>query len=153
MPGRKRRGRKPGRPQLAPAPAPAANNVVANLLSARNALLAQRDAIEKQLDLINQALAAASTVLPRRRGRPLKLAPAAAPAAPAAGRHRPGSLKDFIVRVLSAASGPMSVKDIAAGVLEAGYKSKNRTLAKSVGIALAQMPEVARVRRGVFRLK
>jgi hypothetical protein len=72
---------------------------------------------------------------------------------PAAGRHRPGSLKDFIVRVLSAASGPMSVKDIAAGVLEAGYKSKNRTLAKSVGIALAQMPEVARVRRGVFRLK
>jgi len=153
MPRRKRRGRKPGRQQVAPAPAAPANNVVANLLSARNALLAQRDAIEKQLGLINQALTAASAVLPRRRGRPLKLAPVAGPAARPASGHRPGSLKDFVVRVLSAASGPMSVKDITTAVLEAGYKSRNRTLAKSVGIALAQMPEVARVRRGVFRLK
>jgi len=127
--------------------------VVANLVSARSVLLAQRDAIEKQIALINQALAAASAALPRRRGRPLKLAPIGGPAAAPAGAYRAGSLKDFIVRVLSAGSGPMSVKDIATGVLEAGYKSKNRTLAKSVGIALAQMAEVARVRRGVFRLK
>jgi hypothetical protein len=73
---------------------------------------------------------------------------------PRAGRRgaRQGSLKDFIGRVLSG-HGVMSVKEITAGVRKAGYKTRNKTLSKSVGIALAQMPGVEKVDRGQFRLK
>ena len=44
----------------------------------------------------------------------------------------------------------MRVAEITDAVVKAGYKTKNRTLAKSVGIALAHTPGVKRVERGVF---
>jgi hypothetical protein len=47
----------------------------------------------------------------------------------------------------------MAVKDITEGVRRGGYETRNKTLAKSVGIALTQMPEVDKVGRGLFRLK
>ena len=65
---------------------------------------------------------------------------------------RPGSLKSVITTVLTG-KGIMAVKDITAGVLKAGYKTRNKTLAKSVGIALAEMKNVAKIGRGRFRLK
>ncbi len=58
----------------------------------------------------------------------------------------------MIGNVLSGA-GEMQVRDITARVLRAGYKSRNKTLDKSVGIALAHMPTVRKIGRGVFRLR
>ena len=40
-----------------------------------------------------------------------------------------------------------------AAVTRAGYKSKNKTLAKSIGIALSVMSTVEKVGRGQFKLK
>jgi hypothetical protein len=126
---------------------------IANLTAARSSLIGQREHLDRQIAAINQALAAFGAHVP---------AAPAAPAARAAGPQRggrrggggrgvrPGSLKDYIHRVL-AGGGVMAVKDIAAGVVKAGFKSKNKTLAKSVGIALAKMPGVKRVGRGKFR--
>ena len=47
----------------------------------------------------------------------------------------------------------MAVKDITAAVLKAGYPSKSKTLAHSVGVALREMPGVVKVGRGQFRLR
>lgn len=71
------------------------------------------------------------------------------------GRHGPraGSLKEYIVRALTG-KGVMAVKDITSSVLALGYKTKNKTLAKSVGIALAELRNrVERVGRGKFKLR
>jgi uncharacterized C2H2 Zn-finger protein len=111
----------------------------------RGGLVAQQTRLASQIDAIDRALAA------------LGAAPAK-PAAPSArGRRGPrarrGSLKDYIGRVLRAGGAPMTVKDVTASVRRAGFKSRNKTLAKSVGIAMSQMPDVAKVSRGVFRLK
>ncbi len=45
----------------------------------------------------------------------------------------------------------MTVKDVTTAVRKAGYKSKNKTLDKSVGVALSEMPGVKKVGRGTFR--
>jgi hypothetical protein len=65
---------------------------------------------------------------------------------------RPGSLKEYIMGVLRTAGGkPMAVKDITQGVMDSGFETSNKTLAKSVGIALTQMPGVKKSGRGRFR--
>ena len=111
----------------------------------RDNLLAQRGQVVSKIDAIDKALTAMGGT-------------ARAPAPkPARGRRRgttrPGSLKSYIQRVLQGRSGAMAVKDVTAGVLRAGFKTKNKTLAKSVGIALGQMPAIRKVSRGMFRLK
>jgi uncharacterized C2H2 Zn-finger protein len=111
----------------------------------RDSLVAEQSRVTEQINAIDRALAALGT-------------PARAPAVKPgprrrAGRVRRGSLKYYVERVLHAGSGPMAVKDVTIGVRKAGFKSKNKTLAKSVGIAMSQMRNVAKVSRGVFRLK
>ncbi len=148
MPRRKRRvagAKKVGpRGRRAARPAGGANQAVRSLLSYRGELLAQRAHFDAQIAAVDQALQvmgtkpAAGTL--GRRGRAK------------GGGPREGSLKDFICRVLKS-GGVMSVKDITEGVLKAGYQTKNRTLAKSVGIALTEMPSAQKVARGKFRLK
>lgn len=46
----------------------------------------------------------------------------------------------------------MAVKDVTEGVMKSGFKTKNKTLAKSVGIALTQMPMISKLGRGMFEL-
>ncbi len=58
-----------------------------------------------------------------------------------------------IQSVLRAHGDAMSVRDITTAVRKAGYPSKNPTLNKNVGMALAEMLDVVRVHRGVFRLR
>jgi hypothetical protein len=111
----------------------------------RNGLLAQRAQVTSQIDAIDKALAAMGATIRttgRRPGRGRRV-----------GKTRPGSLKSYVERVLRTRGGAMAVKDVTAGVLRAGFKTKNKTLAKSVGIALSQMPAVRKVSRGTFRLK
>jgi len=113
------------------------------------ALTAQRDDLDRRIAALDNALSAMGAAV-----RPV----AGARVAVGRGRggrggRRAGSLKDYIARVLSAGSGAMAVKDIAAAVVKAGYKSSNKTLAKSVGSALAHMPDVLKVGRGLFKMK
>ena len=114
------------------------------ILAYRGRLVAERTQLDSQIAAIERALAALGSTLPK------------TPTATARGRRgagpRKGSLKGYIERVLRARRGAIAVKDITTRVLRAGYKSKNKALAKSVGIALTQMPNVAKVARGTFRL-
>ncbi len=107
-------------------------------------LIIQRDILDSRIQAIDQALVAlgsggttklASTIR-RRRGGP-----------------RTGSLKSYIERVLRGRVRPMAVKDITAEVLKAGYQSKDKTLAHSVGVSLADMQKVVKVERGMYRMK
>ncbi len=134
--------------------------VVASLQVARGRLMAQRSALDAQLSAVDAALRAMGTTVAsavasapaaaggKKRGRP-----------PGPGRNlgpsglRAGSLKDVIFRVLSDNGGIMAVGDVANGVVKAGYKTRNQTLAKSVGIALTQIPGVVKVSRGRFKVK
>lgn len=127
------------------APRSEATPLLLQMQAYRSDLLAQRAQVVSKIDAIDKALAAMGTT-------------ARAPARkPTRGRRggttRPGSLKSHIQRVLQGRGGAMAVKDVTAGVLRAGFKTKNKTLAKSVGIALGQMPTVRKVSRGTFRLK
>jgi hypothetical protein len=67
------------------------------------------------------------------------------------GGAREGSLKSYIDRVLRATRRPMRRAEVAAAVLKAGYKSRNKAFAKSVGVALRTMPGVKKIGHGVFR--
>ncbi len=107
-------------------------------------LISQRDDLDSRIQAVDQALGAlggGAAVKPagvtRRRG----------------GGPRKGSLKSFIERVLRGRVRPLAVKDITAAVLKAGYKTKNKTLDKSVGIALADMATVVKVARGTYRAR
>jgi hypothetical protein len=114
----------------------------------------QRADLDAQIQAVTRALEAmgghpVAARIPGRPGRPPGRPPGRRPGGKAL---RPGSLKAFIADVLSS-GGIMAVKDITSGVLKAGYKTQNKTLAKSVGIALTEMRGVAKVGRGRFRLK
>ncbi len=115
-----------------------------NLQAAAEDLRAQRAAIDAQLTAVEQALAAMGTAPAGKQGRRVGRPPGTG--------MRAGSLKDYITNVLSGGE-VMSVKDITNAVLAAGYPTRNKTLAKSVGIALTEMPNVQKVARGKFRLK
>ena len=67
-----------------------------------------------------------------------------------AGGARAGSLKDRIVKVLRQRTKPMTPKDIAAAVRNAGYKTKAKDLTKAVSNALPEMKMVKRVDRGLY---
>jgi len=109
----------------------------------RDALAAQRAQMDAQLAAVDGAVSA--------------LGGSAGGAQVSASGRRPGvrkgSLKEFVQRVLRTHRGPKSVKDITAAVRAAGYRTKNKTLDKSVQTALMSMPGVVRVARGLYRLR
>jgi len=61
--------------------------------------------------------------------------------------------KAHIQQVLQTHGGVMALKDVTAAVCKAGFKSKDKALARSVGVAMRGMRDVAKVGRGVFRAK
>lgn len=149
MPRMARKGARRGRPR-----SNAGLNfgdVLGNLQAAERALVAQRSDIDSKLVAIQQAIRAmggAAAV-----GSPAGTRAPRIAAGPGRRGPRAGSLKEYILKVLSAAGGPMAVKDITSGVLKAGFKTRNKTLAKSVGIALTDTPGVVKIGRGRFRLR
>lgn len=133
--------RGPGRPPGSRIAGGAAA-AIASLRRFHGELAVQKQRIDAQLAAVENAIRAMSGAAP------------AAPRGPLpAGQRGPrkGSLKSYIIRVLTG-KGEMAVKDITAAVRSAGYPTKNKTLAKSVGNALADMPNVTKVGRGLFRL-
>ena len=111
----------------------------------RDEVVAQRAALDSQMAALDQALAVLGAEAPARKGPPGK------------GRrgtgYRSGSLKAHIQQVLQAQSSAMAVKDVTAAVCQAGFKSKDKALARSVGVALRGMRDEAKIGRGVFRLR
>jgi hypothetical protein len=108
-------------------------------------LAAQCAALGSRIAVINQALAFLGARTPVRK------------VTFGAGRrragYRSGSLKAHVHQVLQAHGGAMAVKDVTAAVRKAGYRSKNKTLDKSVGATLASMRNVVKISRGMFGLK
>ncbi len=130
---------------------------VAGLSQAKAALLSQRDLIDGQMAELDRMIAqyGGSVSAAPRVGRPPGRPPGSGrmlSGGGSGGAYRPGSLKDVIHGVLAGAGGAMAVKDIAEGVVSSGYKSKNKTLAKSVGIALTDMKGVKKIGRGLYGL-
>ena len=129
---------------------------VAGLSQAKSALRAQRDILDSQLAELDRMIAAygggdGGGGVGRPAGRPVGRPPKGG-ASGGSGIYRPGSLKDVIHGILANAGGAMAVKDIASGVVSSGYKSTNKTLAKSVGIALTDMKGVRKKGRGLYAL-
>ncbi|MBK8913902.1 MAG: hypothetical protein IPM64_04735 [Phycisphaerales bacterium] len=143
---------------------------VQGLNAARSALLAQRDQLDRRIGSLDEMIAdfgglAAPAV---NRGKPgpksggkrgPKPGPkkAAAPAARAGGPKPPrrGSLKEFILGAMKPDQ-VARVGHIADAVVKMGYKSDNKTLAKSTGIAMAEMvrsKHLRKVGRGRFKLR
>jgi len=118
---------------------------ISGLQAYHKRLVGERALIDEKICAIESALGAmGSAAAQPGSGRPGRAA---------AGRGaRAGSLKAYVGRVL-AGRGVMAVKDITEGVRKAGYKTRNKTLSKSVGIALTQMKDVRKVGRGRFKLK
>lgn len=127
-----------GRPKSGSA---ALAGVVQNLQSAHRSLLADRVTLDARIKALESALVA------------MNAGPSAGGVRRGGGNagFRKGSLKEYIHRVMSG-GGAMAVKDVTDGVMKAGFKTKNKTLAKSVGIALTQMPMVSKLGRGMFQM-
>jgi hypothetical protein len=142
---RKRVARPVVRAKAARRPAARATGALREIRAYRQTLVARRAELDSRVTAIDRALAALGAA-----SRP---ATARAARGPRRAGSRKGSLKHFIEKALSAGKRPMAVKDTTAAVLRAGFKTKNKTLAKSVGIALSQMPNVTKVSRGMFRLR
>lgn len=137
-----RRGRRP-QGTKAKAAAPGAVQAIRGLEAYATQLQAERARIDSRLQTVHDALRELGAAAPRM-GAPAR--------GRVAGGPRSGSLKEFILKVLSG-GGVSTVKEITEAVRSAGYPTKNKTLDKSVGIALAHMPQVHKVGRGKFRLK
>ena len=128
-------------------------DIVANLTQARGALVAHRTELDNQIAAVDRALAVMGAARPTR-GRAARRP--ALRLVGARGRRRgrsEGTLKEHIARVMKGNTRPMAVKDITAAVRRSGYATTNKTLAKSVGVTLTQMPQVMKVNRGLFRMK
>lgn len=139
-----RRGRPPGSRNVGHGEAGAR----AALSSYRAQLMTERNSLDARISGIDAALAAMGVSVARGGGGG---GSSGVGRTPTGRSYRKGSLKEYIHNVLAHAGGPMAVKDISAGVVDAGYKSANKTLAKSVGIALTTMSGVSKVGRGLFK--
>lgn len=119
--------------------------LLASLRAHRDRLADQRNETDNQMQAIDAALAAL--------GESSSTAPRADARRKWGKGPRAGSLKDYVARVLRGLVNGKRVKDIAAAVKKAGYKSKSKTLDHAVSKALADMKNVAKAGRGVYRLK
>ena len=118
-------------------------HLVATLEAYCQELKAQSLAIEAQTRAATQAIEALSG------SRPVNSASQKRPAVQA---ERPGSLKQYIVRVLSEAAQPLSPREIGLKVRRAGYRTKAKDLTKAVAKALPELKKVKRVGYGQYGL-
>lgn len=167
---RARRRRAKRRSAAAAAPGRPASRLLSDMRTYHANLISQRRRLDEEIAAVESAMRVLAGRGSRAAGAAVgAVSRAARPAQRAAGRaaaratglgratrgRRPAgaSLKDFIRKVLARAGGPMKVKDITDAVLRAGYRTSSKTLANQVSMALAQMKEVQKVGRGVFRLR
>ena len=130
--------------------------LLGNMQTVHAELLDQRNAIDREIDVVTQAMRvmgahpAAGGRKPRRPvGRPKRRGPGRPKGS---GGGRSGSLKDFIVRVLGQTTQALSPQDIGQRVKQAGFKTKARDLTKAVSNTLPDVKGIKRVGFGQYRL-
>ncbi len=64
---------------------------------------------------------------------------------------RPGSLNDYISKVLRRGKRAMTPGEVTKRVVQAGYKTKSKSLSNQVSNALGKMPGVKKLRRGLYK--
>ena len=120
---------------------------VRGLRAYQSQLVSGRDSLNERIAALDNALAHLGASLGER---------ASSGTSDGRGRRpRGSSLKEYVGKVLRANRRTMAVRDITRAVLKAGYQTKNATLDKSVGIALAEMVKAGqanKVGRGMFRI-
>ena len=122
--------------------------IIDGMKAHQSELLAQRTSLDAQIDAFARAMEAIGAATPRgrtpragkKRGRPVE----------AVGR--PGSLKNYIVRVLRQSAKPMSLKDIGTRVKKSGFKTKAKDLSKAVSNTLPGLKHVKRVGYAKYQL-
>lgn len=117
-------------------------------------LTAQRTALDAQLEVVAGAMDAFSPAKPAKRVR-RKLAKRGRPARkgrPAKPAGRPGSLKDYIGRVLRQTTRPMSPREMGVGAVKAGFKTKSKDVTKAVSNTLPKMRGIKKVGFGKYQL-
>ena len=123
------------------------DRVLASMSAYREELISQRSELEMQIESIENAMRQMGGAAVSARSRPSRGSSNGAAAIPGI---RAGSLKDHIVRVLRDNGGTMSIQEIVAGVLAAGYKTKSDDLTNAVNNALGQLKMIRRVSRGQY---
>lgn len=130
-------------------------SAMSQMRSVHASLVGEHVRLGRQIAALESAMREIGVAPAGRPGRPPGR-PAGVSAARAAGDGRrgvrAGSLKDHIFKVLSG-GGRMRVQDIEKAVRAGGFKTKNKTLGKSIGIALLDMQGVERVARGLYELR
>ena len=149
-PGRPRK-RRVGRPRGSKSHARAATGdgatqLLGQMQSYYSELTARRASLEAQIAGMESAMNVMGAVpmaraAGRKRGRPVGSVSGA----------RAGSLKDTIVRVLRQRSKALSPKEIAAGVMKAGYRTSTKNLTKAVSNTLPDMSGIRKVGRGLYQ--
>ncbi len=133
---------------------PGADRILAELRSFHGELAAQQEALNGQMAAVGSAIEAmGATPAPARArvGRPAGAGPGR-PGRPKGSGGRPGSLKDFMMRVLKQTSRPLSPKEIASNIVRAGYKTKAKDLTKAVSNALPQLKGIKKMGFGQYRV-
>ena len=157
-PGRKRRARRSTKRASSGTATNLSLSELQSMLTARqnevSKLQQRRATLASELAKVDAELA---RHLGTRRGpgRPPK---AAGPAQPAKKGSRPsgsmrGKLPELIRKVLAASKKPMKLREIADGVVAAGYPTSSSRFSVIVGQRLAEMKGVAKAGHGVYKLK
>ena len=149
-PGRPRK-RRVGRPKGSKSYARAATGdgatqLLSQMQSYYSELTARRASLEAQIAGMENAMNVMGAVpmaraTGRKRGRPVG----------SVSGSRAGSLKDTIVRVLRQRAKALSPKEIAAGVMKAGYRTSTKNLTKAVSNTLPDMSGIRKVGRGLYQ--
>lgn len=149
--------RGPGRPRgsrnmSAATASTGAGHLLSQMQAYYSDLSAQRASLDTQIAGIENAINSLGGAMPTARPIGMRRGPGRPKGATrGTGRApREGTLKDTIARVLAQRSSPMTPKDIAYGVIKAGYKTKTKDLTKTVSNTLPTMNNIKKVDRGLY---
>ena len=125
--------------------------VISEMQAYHNTLIAQRTSVDVQIDAFARAMKTLGAATPRRvkRRRPARGRPARG--RPVGRAPRPGSLRDFIVRILRQSSRPMGPNEIGISVKRAGFKTKAKDLTKAVSNTIPAVTNIKKVGFGLYQ--
>lgn len=135
--------RGPGRPRKLTGGA-TSSQLLSGMQTYFRELTARHAALEVQMSAIRDAIGAMGAVPS---GGMIRKGPSTP------SDFRSGSLKDYIIQLLSAARSPIRVKDITTGIINNGYHHRGQNLPNQVSMALAEMlkdGQVNKVGRGLY---
>lgn len=121
--------------------------VIGEMQAYHSELLAQRTSLDARIDAFARAMETVGATTPRRM---VHRKPAKRRTATARGA-RPGSLKDYIGRVLRQSSKPMRPNEIGVRVKKAGFNTKAKNITKAISNTIPAMTNVKRVGFGLYQ--